>query len=252
VTRVIAIMNQYAQAGKTMTTLNLGYALALMNKTVTLIDIDPKAQLSQDCRLGDATMGINQVLKNEVSIVQARHSLADGFGVVPVGEGLMTYEKEGNYNNKMQQSYKLKKMIEAMTEQQDFILIDCPSKSSLLTVNALLAADEIIIPTKIDFASLQGMVQSVSLFKRLKKLSKGAKLWLVLTQLNQTDSMASEIKDSLKAYFPQRVFNTAIRKDNALAESRKNKETIFDYQQQSDAAADYFLLAQDIIEGRVN
>jgi chromosome partitioning protein len=245
-------MNQQAQVGRTMTTLNLGYALALMNKKVMLIDMDPTAQLTQDCDLGEVKLGINQVLQNEKTMEQVRHELADGFDVIPVGSALMDYEKATRNNNKLQQSYKLKQTIDSMIEQQDFILIDCPSKPSLLTVNALLAADEVIIPTNISYLSLQGLVRIVILFKRLKKLSGGAKLWLVLTQMNQAEKITSEVKNMLMAYFPQRVLNTVIRQDESLSESRVQKKAIFDYHQESHGAADYFSMAQDIIEGRVS
>jgi chromosome partitioning protein len=245
-------MNQYSQVGKTMTTLNLGYALALMNKRVTLIDTDPKAQLSQDCQLADSLVGLNQVLQDEATMEQAMHSLADGFEIIPAGQGLIASEKATKGDTSMQQSYQLKQKIDAMVRPQDFILIDCPSKPSLLTLNALLAADEIIIPTKVNFVSLQGMVRIISLFKRLKKIASGAKLWLILTHIDQTDKMAVEVKNSLISYFPQRVFDTVIRQDSNLSDSRRYKKAVFDYDQDTDAAADYFSLAQDIIERRVS
>jgi chromosome partitioning protein len=245
-------MNQQTQVGKTVTTLNLGYALALMNKKVTLIDMDPKAQLSLDCQLTETESGIHQVLQGERTIEQAQNHLAEGFDVVSVGSNLIDYEQTGEGETKLQLSYKLKQAIEAMAQQQDFILIDCPSEPGLLTVNALLAAGEIMVPTKPNYLSLQGLVRIVNLFKRLKKLSGGAKLWLVLTQMNHADKMTSEVKEMLMAYFPQRLFNTVIRQDEAVAESQSHKKAIFDYHQESEGAADYFSLAQDLIEGRVS
>ncbi len=245
-------MNQHTQVGKTVTTLNLGYALALMNKKVTLIDMDPKARLSQDCQLDGATVGINQVLQDEITLDQAINSLAENFDVIPVGSGLADYDQVTENSSRKQQSHKLKRAIDNMSEQQDFILIDCPSKPGLLTVNALLAADEIIVPVKANYLSMQGLVSVISLFKRLKKISDGAKLWLLLTQMNQADKLASELKAIVISYFPQRMLDTVIRQDDALAESRTHNKAIFDYHQESHGAADYFSLAQDIIEGRVS
>lgn len=250
--RVIAIMNEQTQVGKTVTTLNLGYALALMNKKVTLIDLDPKAQLSRDCELAEVEYGIHQVLQGEQTIEQTQQHLADGFEVVSVGKNLMDYEQTGEGKTKLQLSYKLKQAIDAMTQQQDFVLIDCPSKPGLLAANALLAADEIIVPTKPNFLSLQGLVRIVKLFKRLKKISGGAKLWLILTQMDPTDKLSSEVKEMLITYFPQRLFSTMIRQDEAVTESQSHKKAIFDYHQESEGATDYFSLAQDLIEGRVS
>lgn len=245
-------MNQQVQVGKTATALNLGYALASMNKKVTLIDLDPKGQLSNDCDLESVTSGIHQVLTDEKTIEEVKHNLAKGFDFIAAGQGLINFEKVTNSTEKKQQSFQLKRAINLREHQEDFILIDCPAKLGLLTVNALLAADEIVITTRSNYASLQGLTRIVSLFKRLKKIAGGAKLWLVLTQTDQKDTMMIEVKKRVISCFPRRVFKTDIRQDEQLITSRLNKQTIFDYDQGSMGAADYFSLAQDLIEGRVN
>lgn len=243
-------MNQDKQAGKTTTALNVGYALALMNKKVMLIDSDPEAGLSQSCFSDIKSAGLSQVLQGECELEDNLTPLAQGFDVVPAGDDLADYEHT-TLTGKAK-GHRLRLAIKRITQEQDFILIDSPSKTGLLSVNVLLAADEIIIPTKTSTRSVQGLIRIVRLFRQLKRLSGGAKLWLTLTQVNPSDTTSSEIKNKVLQYFPQRVLNTTIRQDEALVESQKQTKAIFDYQQDGFAATDYYALAQDIVEGRTH
>lgn len=249
-TRVIAIMNQHQQVGKTTTTLNLGYALVLMNKRVMMIDLDPKAQLSRDCGFSDAESGASQLLASEQTLVQVSQPLADRFHIIPVGQQLSEHDQ--TTGNPLQQGRRLKQAIADDEQQPDFILIDCPARPGLLMLNGLLAADEIIVPTKANYSSIQGLVRIVQLFKKLKSLAGGAKLWLLLTEFKPTETISVELKTMLNAYFPERIFDTVIRRDEAIQQSRAHNKAIFDYHQNSEGAADYFALAQDIIQGRVS
>jgi chromosome partitioning protein len=242
-------MNQQAQVGKTTTAFNLAYALALMSQRVTLIDLDPESQLTKDCDLDTSIEGIDKVLLDGLILTATRVSLSEGLKVVPSGKSLITYGQQ--QQGGLSQGYQLKRAITHM-EQQDFILIDCSAKSGLLTINALLAADEVLIPTKSNYASLQGLVRVIKLFKRLKLNSKRKKIWLALTQVTTPNGLAEEVKSKLLHYFPGRVLNTTIRYDKSLAECQRHKKAIFDYDQDGTGAEDYFSLAQDMIEGRAS
>ena len=242
-------MNLQAQVGKTTTALNLAYALALMTQRVTLIDLDPESQLTKDCGIDGARSGIDKVLLEELPLLETKVTLADGLDVVPSGDNLMAYEQQEQGG--MSRGYQLKRAIDKI-KQQDFILIDCTAKPGLLALNALLAADEVLIPTKGSYISLQGLVRVIKLCKRLKLTTGSKKVWLALTQVTPSSLVTQKIKSKLLHYFPGRVLNTIVRHDKALPECRHQGKAIFDYQQDGLAAEDYFSLAQDIIEGRVS
>ena len=242
-------MNQQAQVGKTTMAFNLAYALTLKHKRVMLIDLDPTSQLTTLCGLDSITSGVDKVLSEEATLLQVKTTLSEGFDVVASGTNLIAYEqREGD---DMQRAYQLKKAIEKVPPQ-DFILIDCTAKPGLLSLNALFAADEVLIPTKSDYISIQGMVRIIQLFKRLKLLSESKKIWLALTQAKAGNAMVEQIKSKLLHYFPSRVLNTTIRHDDAFAACQRQNKTIFVYQQDGIGAEDYFSLAQDMIEGRVS
>ena len=242
-------MNLQAQVGKTTTAFNLAYALALMSKRVTLIDLDPESQLTKDCGIDVSRSGIDKVLLEDAPLLKTKVTLSDGLSVIPSGESLIAYEQQEEGG--MSRGYQLKRAVDNM-KQQDFILIDCTAKPGLLALNALLAADEVLIPTKGNYISLQGLVRVINLCKRLKLTTGSKKVWLALTQVTTSSLVTQEIKSKLLHYFPGRVLNTTVRHDEALAECRRQRKAIFDYQQDGLGAEDYFSLAQDIIEGRVS
>ncbi len=239
-------MNQQAQVGKTVMTYNLGYALALMHQQVTLIDMDPSAQLTRSCNVAPE-QGITQVLQDAKALSQVTHSLAAGFNLIPADSRL------GEKTEKMalKQGYKLKHMIDTMAEQ-DFILIDCPTEPGLPMLSALLAADEVIIPTTTSYLSAEGMVKSIQLFKQLKRLSGGAKLWLTMTQYDSTSVLSKAIMTAIKAAFPKRVLATTVHYNSAIMRSQEQQKAVFDYQQTGQGAKDFYSLAEDLLEGRVH
>jgi len=244
------MMNQQTQVGKTTTAFNLAYALTLMHKRVMLIDLDPTSQLTSLCGIDPTQDGIDKVLLEGASLPQAKATLAEGLlDIVPSGGGLMSYEqREGDG---MSRAYQLKQAI-AKVASQDFILIDCRATPGLLTVSAMLAADEILIPTKSDYLSLQGMVRIIQLFKRLKLATSRKNIWLALTHAKTDNLMTEQVRSQLLHYFPGRVLNTIIRHDKALVTCQRQNKTVFEYQQDTSGAEDYLSLAQDMIEGRVS
>jgi len=242
-------MNLQAQVGKTTTAFNLVYALALMNKRVTLIDLDPESQLTKDCGMDASMSEIDKVLLEDVPLLKSKVALADGLSVIPSGESLIAYEQQEGGG--MSRGYQLKRVVDNM-KQQDFIVIDCTAKPGLLALNALLAADEVLITTNENYISLQGLVRVMNLCKRLKLNTGSKKVWLALTQVTTSSLVTQEIKSKLLHYFPERVLNTTVRHDEALVACRRQRKAIFNYQQGGLGAEDYFSLAQDIIEMRVS
>lgn len=250
--RVIAIMNQKGGVGKTTTTTNLGHALALSGKKVTLIDMDPQGQVATSYGLNNTQGGVDQVLLEGQHLDELVISSEVGLDIVPAGEKLTDFEHVSTGGSS--RGYRLREAIEQSSLiQQDFVLIDCPPSSGLLGINAMFAADELLIPVSGDYLSLQGLSRMMQILKRAESLSgHDIKLWLVLTRMQIRRRLAQEVRNRVLKYFPGRVFNTVIRENVSLAECPSFGKTIFDYKASSAGAEDYKSLAQDVIQGRTS
>jgi chromosome partitioning protein len=250
-TRVIAIMNQKGGVGKTTTTINLGHALAIAGKTVTILDMDPQGQIATGVGLNNND-GLDRVLldgaKIDDYIVSARYNL----NIVPAGVQLSDFEHVSTGGTT--RGHKLRLAIEASSLKQcDYVLIDCPPSSGLLGINAMFAAEELIVPVSGDYLSLQGLSRMMHILKRAESLAgREIKLWLVMTRMQMRRRLTQEVRSKVLKYFPGRVFTTAIRENVSLAECPSFGKTIFDYKVKSAGGEDYRSLAQDILHGRTS
>ena len=242
-------MNQKGGVGKTTTTINLGHALALVGKRVTVLDMDPQGQVAVSYGLDNKKAGLDKVLLDELSIDEVTLSTRENLDVVLAGEQLSDYENVSTGGSS--RGHKLRLAIEnSALKERDFVLIDCAPSTGLLGLNAMFAADEVMIPVSSDYLSLQGLSKMIQIFKRAEALSgHSIKLWLVSTRMNLRRRLAHEVRSRVLKYFPDRVFKTAIRENVALAEAPGFGKTIFEYKQNSAGAEDYQALAQDLLLG---
>jgi len=252
-TRIIAIMNQKGGVGKTTTTINLGHALARVGKKVTLLDMDPQGQVATGYGLDDKQGSLDRVLLDgellDDMIIEAR----DKVDVVAAGARLADVEHiaEGGSSR----GHILRLAIEnSSLNESDFVLIDCPPSSGLLGINAMFAADELLIPVSGDYLSLQGLSRMMQILKRAESLSgqDPVTLWLVTTRMQMRRRLTKEVRNKVLKYFPTRVFQTVIRENVALAECPSFGKTIFDYKISSAGAEDYQSLAEDLLQGRTS
>jgi len=252
VSRIIAVMNQKGGVGKTTTTINLGHALALAGKKVTLLDMDPQGQIATGYGIDNNVSGLDDVLLKDVAIDDIKQQVRDRLYVVPAGNKLADYEHVSTGGSA--RGHKLRLAIESSSlKDQDFILIDCPPSSGLLGINAMFAAREVLIPVSSDYLSLQGLSRMMQILKRAESLSgHPIKLWLVSTRMDMRRRLAHEVRNRILKYFPGRVFATVVRENVSLAECPSFGKTIFEYKSTSAGAEDYFALAQDIIERRIS
>lgn len=245
-------MNQKGGVGKTTTTINLGHALAREGKTVTLLDMDPQGQVAMGYGVQDDQSGLDEVLLNDISIDASIIEARENLDLIPAGVRLSDFEHVSAGGLKRGHKLRLA-MNESSLTQRDFVLIDCPPSSGLLGINAMFAADELIIPVSGDYLSLQGLSRMMQILKRAESLSGHTiKLWLVMTRMQMRRRLTQEVRGRVLKYFPNRVFNTVIRENVALAECPSFGKTIFDYKKKSAGAEDYQSLAQDILQGRTS
>jgi chromosome partitioning protein len=244
-------MNQKGGVGKTTTTINLGHALALAGKKVTLLDMDPQGQVATAYGIGATLPGLDEVLLDDIHIDELTISVKENLTVVPAGKRLADFE---HIDGGSERAYALQKAIAVSSlSEQDFVLIDCPPSSGLLGMNAMFAATEVLIPISGDYLSLHGLSRMMQILKRAESFTgETIKLWLVSTRMQLRRRLTQEVRNKILKYFPGRVLNTVIRENVSLAESPSFGQTIFDYKNTSAGAEDYSALAQDLLKGRTS
>jgi len=256
--RCLAVMNQKGGVGKTTTTINLSHALAEQGYKVTAIDLDPQSHLSLGMGAQEAnnkglyTVFFDQALLDEIVIPITDRLGLDKLSLIAAGEKLG--EVEVGLKGGAERGWILKKAIKnsKQCQESDFVLLDCPPSSGLLGMNALFAADELLIPVSSDFLSLHGASRMVGIIDFIDKTMKqNSKKWFVITRYHGRRKLSQEVKEKLTEYFKSEVLATPVRESVALAESPSYGQSIFDYQPGSNGAEDYRKLADDLLHERV-
>lgn len=247
---MIAVMNQKGGVGKTTTALNLSHGLTMSGKKVTILDMDPQGHLTASFGIDMREHpGLDNVLLDGESITDMKIEVRENLFLVPAGPrlGEVEYLKEGGSERGM----RLKQALKGKMRNQDYVIIDCPPSTAMLGMNALIAADEVLIPVSGDYLALHGVARLMTIFRQIEKtLRKTMKKWVVVTRFHGQRRLANEVRDKLKEYFPGQVLKTAIRENVSLAESPSFGQTIFEFKKNSNGADDYMSLTSDILKGR--
>ena len=255
-------MNQKGGVGKTTTTVNLGAALAEMGKTVCLLDLDPQGHLTINYGVETPADQITlyDVLTEDRPLLDAVHRISDQISLIPSSIDLAAAEIE--LVSVLGREMLLKRRFEAAIKSGfnfDYVLIDCPPSLGLLTINALAASDEVIIPMQPHFLALQGvakLLETVQLVNR--RMNPRLRVsGIVLTMYDSQTKLSGEVVNELTGFIDAakgknlpwsdgRVFNTKIRRNIKLAESPSFGLTILAYEPTSNGAADYRALAKEV------
>jgi chromosome partitioning protein len=257
--RRIAIINQKGGVGKTTTTANIGAALARAGRTVLLVDLDPQAHLTLHVgvTLRDEQVSAYDVLTDGTPLEQSLISVGERLTLLPADVDLAGAEAE--LISVTGREAILREALTPVADRYDVILIDCPPALGVLTVNALVAAYEVIIPLQAHFFALQGLgklLDTVTLVRQ--RINPPLRVTgIALTMHDATTKLASEVVDDLRrfldstrgapvAWADARIYETAIRRNIKLAESSSYGQTIFDYALRSNGAVDYARLTAEI------
>ncbi|MCB9840281.1 MAG: ParA family protein [Phycisphaeraceae bacterium] len=252
--RIVALMNQKGGVGKTTTTVNLGAALAELGQRVLIVDLDPQAHatlhLGVDAREGPGS--IYDLLAAPDSRVPGivRPTLREGLFVLPAETDLAAAESElGALPDKQQ---RLTRVLENLRGEFDTVLLDCPPSLGLLTINALSAAGEVLIPMQAHFLALQGVGKLLETVRLVStRLNPGLRVaGVVVCMYDSQTTHAQEVVEDLRRFFESqadqaapwsggRVFEPPIRRNIKLAECPSYGQTIFEYAPQAPGAADY-------------
>jgi len=246
----IALINQKGGVGKTTSTINLGAGLAMLGKAVLLVDLDPQSHLTYGLGIQahELDYTVYEVLKGEVA-AQEVILKRDRLEVLPSSLNLSAAEVE--LSGMAGREFLLKEAL-ADLPPHDFVLLDCPPSLGLLTLNALTAAQEVYIPLQTEFLALQGvskLIDTVNVVK--KRLNPGLTITGIIgTLYDGRKNLNREVVEKIREYFSDRLFDTLIHDNVALAEAPSFGQTIFEYRPDCRGAQDYLALSQEAVGRR--
>lgn len=243
--KIIAIINHKGGTGKTTSTLNIGAGLARAKKKTLLIDIDPQSNLTEGLGLRDVKVSIYDSIKDDTAL--PIETISEYLDIIPSSLDLLGAEIE--LVSRLGRETILKRLLKAVEGKYDYILIDCAPALGMLTVNALVAADTVMIPLEAEYFAYRGIDRLVSIISDVRKhynenLTIGG---VFITKINPRRIITEQITESIKKYFNDKLFDTSIRINVALVEAQLKGIDIFEYAPASNAATDYANLTDEII-----
>jgi chromosome partitioning protein len=248
--RIIAVANQKGGVGKTTTTLNLGSALRKEGKRVLLVDLDPQAALSISLSVPvtEIPITIYQVLIGEAGISKALRSTTTGVDLVPANIDLSAAEIE--LAAEIGRERILAEVLHPLDATYDFILIDCPPSLGLLTINALVAAGEVLIPVQCEYLAMRGMSLLLRQVGKVKaKLNPGLETaGILMTMYNGRTTHSQEVLEEVRRAFPEKVFPVVIKSSVRFKEAPAAGLSILDYAALHEGAAAYRALAKELLK----
>lgn len=250
--RIIAVANQKGGCGKTTTAINLSACLAANNKKVLLIDLDPQSH---------ATLGLNvqyelsiynvlsKLTNKKARIEDIIRNIGNNFDIVPSSIVLSTLEQE--LAGEISRESVVNETLKNLKNNYDYVLIDCPPNLGILTINAIRAAEEVIIPVEASRFSLEGLTQIVDIINLIEdKLNHSVNHSVLVTNFDSRLRYSFKVLSHIRLTFKEKVFSNIIHVNVKLKEAQSQGMDILNYDKYCRGTKDYFSLAREIITGR--
>ena len=249
VTKIIAVTNQKGGVGKTTTSINLAASLVKTRRRVLLVDMDPQGNATMGSGLPKNEIGISvyQVLLGLEPMDQALRPTASGYDLVPANSDLAGAEIE--LINLDRRERRLAHALDSVAGQYDYVLIDCPPSLNLLTVNALVASQAVLIPMQCEYFALEGLSSLVDTIARVREaLNPQLQIeGLLRTMYDPRNSLANEVSAQLVQHFGDKLYRTIIPRNVRLAEAPSHGQAVIAYDMQSKGAQAYLALAGEML-----
>ena len=243
-TRIIAVINHKGGVGKTTTVATLGAALAEMGRRVLLVDLDAQCNLTTSVYNGTPERTIYDAFSEEYQLPIIPFKGSKSWALVPSSLDLAGTELE--IASRMGREYILKDLLVPVREDYDYILLDCPPSLGLLTINALVAATEVVIPLTPEGLPATGLRRILDMVEKAKlRLNPSLTLSGILLTRWETSNLAKMVEESLRGKFPE-VYKTKIRKNVRIAEAPLAHSNLLDYAPDSNGSEDYRNLAKEV------
>ena len=246
--KIIGVANQKGGVGKTTTAVNLAAALGVLEKKVLLIDADPQANATSGLGIEEVNFSTYNLLEHSADVKDCiQKTSSPNLDLVPSHIDLVAAEIELVDRDKRE--YMLKKALEEVKSEYDYIIIDCAPSLGLITVNALTAADSVIIPIQCEYFALEGLGKLLNTVKNVQKIHnydldiEG----LLLTMYDSRIRISNQVVEEVNTHFPEMVFETVISRNVRLSEAPSFGESILMYDAESKGAIQYIQLAEEVL-----
>lgn len=246
--KIIAVANQKGGVGKTTTTVNLAVGLSMLKKKVLLIDLDPQGNATMACGVDSRDLAVSacELLLQECeaadAVIQADHLdlIGANTNLTAAELALMEYEEP---------QLMLTTQLEALSNRYDYILIDCPPSLSILTVNALAAADSVLIPMQCEYYALEGLTSLLDTIDRIKQtVNPNLEIeGLLRTMFDGRNNLANEVAAQISEHFGSKVFTTVVPRNVKVAEAPSFGQSALEYDHLSRGAVAYKGLASEVL-----
>tara|TARA_B100001093_G_C26835967_1_gene1018362 strand:- start:339 stop:1106 length:768 start_codon:yes stop_codon:yes gene_type:complete len=248
-TKIIAVANQKGGVGKTTTSVNLSACLGVLEKKILLIDADPQANATSSFGINDIESGTYECLEHQKNAIECiQKSSSPNVDVMPAQLDLVAAELE--LVDKDSREFMLKEALKEVKNNYDYIIIDCAPSLGLITINALTAADSVIVPIQCEYFALEGLGKLMNTIKSIQNI-QNPQLdieGLLLTMYDSRLRLSNLVIDEVKTHFQDMVFKTIIQRNVRLSEAPSYGESIIMYDATCRGAINYLNLAQEFID----